>query len=224
MATIKRFGDLDEESIRELEENKDSRSTKNTIKRSVKIFRAFLKENDMNDNFEDFPRENLNDALKKFYANARTEKGEHYKTNSMSALKYGLSRHLLDHNIDINDAEFSGSNQTFKAVCADLARKGKGGTQHKPAIAKEDMAKLYQECKVNHAFDIDTPVGLQQKVFFEILFYLCRRGFENLREMTKETFVLEKDASGLEYVAQKNLEADKNHTLENPDETQGEGE
>ena len=57
------------------------------------------------------------------------------------------------------------------------------------------MQKLYQ----SNVFDINTPKGLQRKVFFEVLLYFWRRGQENLRELKKECFVIKKDPSGREY-------------------------
>ena len=61
----------------------------------------------------------------------------------------------------------------------------------------------------NVAFNVGTPVVLQKKVWFEIMSYLCRRGRENLRSMSKSTFVVEKVSSGLEHVHQVIDEADK---------------
>jgi hypothetical protein len=49
------------------------------------------------------------------------------------------------------------------------------------------------------------------KVWFDFMFYLCRRGRENLRTMMKSTFKVGKDAGGQEYIFQAVDEADKNH-------------
>ena len=77
----------------------------------------------------------------------------------------------------------------------------------KPPIAEHDLQVLYREDNV--ALNINTTFCLQSKVWFEIMFYLCRQGQENLRDMTKST--LDRDPSGLEYVHQVVDEADKNH-------------
>ena len=71
------------------------------------------------------------------------------------------------------------------------------------------MIKLYSGD--TFVFDIHTPNGLLNKVWFEILYYLCRRGQENLRTMTKETFQPETDSTGNCYIFQKVEEMDKNH-------------
>jgi hypothetical protein len=57
----------------------------------------------------------------------------------------------------------------------------------------------------------DTPQGLQQKVFFDVMLYLCRRGRENLTELKKTDFSVMKDPSGAKYVTQTRDELTKNH-------------
>ena len=109
----------------------------------------------------------------------------------------------------VNDKAFSYSSKVFKASVVDLRRQGLGTTQHHPAITKADMIKLYSGD--TFVFDIHTPNGLLNKVWFEILYYLCRRGQENLRTMTKETFQLAIDSTGNRYIFQKVDEMGKNH-------------
>jgi hypothetical protein len=75
-----------------------------------------------------------------------------------------------------------------------------------------------------HAFNIETPFGLQRKVLFETILYLCRRGRENLIDMTKATFRVGVDDTGREYVEQHVPEMDKNHKEDAKfDDTTGEG-
>ena len=52
-----------------------------------------------------------------------------------------------------------------------LKREGLGSVDHYPPIADADIEKLYSESLV---FSTETPTGLQQKVFFEIMLYLCK--------------------------------------------------
>ena len=51
------------------------------------------------------------------------------------------------------------------------------------------------------AFDTSTPTGLQNKVWFEVMFYFCRHGQGNLRELQTDSFGFEYDASGRRYVS-----------------------
>lgn len=106
----------------------------------------------------------------------------------------------------------------FRAQRSDLKRQGKGATEHKQSVYEKDFKKLYD------SFEITTPRGLQQKVWVGIMLYLIRRGRENLRQMTKNTFEIKVDASGKRFVTQTVDEVDKNHR-ENCDKnaTIGEG-
>ena len=221
-----RFGQLDEDDIADLERKKDKPNTKKQIQKSVRLFRKYCEETLQNKDFESLSKPDLDKTLRLFYANVRTETGDYYKKSSLESLKYGLTRYLRDEcDIDMDSDEFKGQEDAFKAVKKDLVNRGKGDIEHKQPISRPDLVKLYTEYTKNHAFDPNTPVGLQQKVFFEILLYLCRRGRENLRDMNKETFAVTKDSQGREYVYQARSEEDKNHDSEKItfDSTRGEG-
>ena len=53
--------------------------------------------------------------------------------------------------------------------------------------------------------------NLQDLVLFNIIYYGGRRGCENLRSVTKETFQIKTDSSGKKYLYQVLKELDKNH-------------
>ena len=78
--------------------------------------------------------------------------------------------------------------------------------------------------KLFASFDIDTPDGLLEMVWFSIMYWMARRGRQNLRLMKKTTFAVDKDAHGNRFVYQVGGEADKNHDEnDGSDETSGEG-
>ena len=153
---------------------------------AVGVFREFLKETEQDENFERFEPEFLNQQLDSFYANARTKKGEFYKKNSFSSIRFGIARHLkMESDVDIiDDQRFRTSNMTYKAALVELKRIGKGSVDHHPEITPQDLKKLYD------SFKTDSAVELQEKVLFDIIYYLCRRGRENLRDMSKDTFAI----------------------------------
>ena len=68
--------------------------------------------------------------------------------------------------------------------CVDLKRQGLAKVEHKPPICEEDLKKLYEST----AFGLDDPEKLQNKVFFEVMLYFCRRGRQNLRQLKKTDF------------------------------------
>ena len=82
-----------------------------------------------------------------------------------------------------------------------------GQKQYAPDHSIRGHKKLYGSMYMSN----DTPVGLQNKVQFDIRLYFYRRGNENMRKMTKVLKTDEK--SGLKYVVQAKGELTKNHWL-----------
>lgn len=125
----------------------------------------------------------------------------------MTSLRFGLNRHFKTKGTDIiQDPEFAEANKVFLAKCVDLKRQGLAKVEHKPAILENDLRKLY-ECGV---FNLGDPRTLQNKVFFEIMLYFCRRGRQNLRELKIKDFSFTKDDKGARYVTKSGDELTKN--------------
>lgn len=171
-------------------------------KTAANNFREYLREKGFNEKFENFDVPTLNKSLGNFYIDARQADGTHYKVNSLENFRYGLNRYLRSapyfRKIDIiKDNEFSDANQFFKAAIMELKRLGKGDVEHHPVITSADLKSLYESAY----FDPSTPVGLLNKVQFDIRMYFFRRGMENMSKMTKSTFAVMKDKeSGLKVV------------------------
>ena len=139
----------------------------------------------MDTNIETVSQECLNNGLRLFFVNARKKDGNMYKKSGLSCLNFCITRYLnQEQGIDIvNNANFAGANQAFISAMAKLKQVGKGAVQHFTEISVTDLQKLYA------SFNVESPSGLQDKVMFDIiLFFMCRRGRENLREFMKETF------------------------------------
>ena len=126
------------------------------------------------------PKVKHSDFLCQFYAAARKPDGSLYMRNGLLSLRYGLQKHfskMCDCDI-INDAEFSSS---ILISSCQHEKQGKGAIQHKQPISSDDFNKLY----TSDVLSTSHPVKLQNKVFIDIMMYLCNRGQENLRDMTK---------------------------------------
>ena len=106
-------------------------------------------------------------VLRKFYAEARKKNGELYTKASLVGIRFGLQRFLSSHNFDIiKDSEFSEANKIYQTEISELKRKGKAHTQHKPAIHKHDIKKLYE----SGLFSLTQPETLQNKVVLKSCF------------------------------------------------------
>ena len=123
-------------------------------------------------------KEELNKYLSDFYLEVKKEHGELYKSNTLDSVRYGLQRAVTlcpgKETWDIvRAAAFQEANISFKAAKAEkLKRMGKGDTEHYPAITNDDLVKLYSSVLLNQ----NTPVGLANKVQFDIRLFFCRRG------------------------------------------------
>ena len=104
--------------------------------------------------------------------------------------------------------EFNKTNRVYGAQCVELKKQGLAKTEHKPPIADEDIEKLYRLCGI---FNTENPSALQNKVFFEIMLFFCRRGRQNLRQLKKTDFEIKVNSQGKRCVVKTNDELKKNH-------------
>ena len=224
-----RFSSLSSDEIQLLIEKKDSENTQKSTKNAVATLIAYCNEISPEESppkdaeyLEKLSKEELNELLTAFYPNARKKNGENYKKSALMGLRFGLQRHfLLKKNVDIiGDQEFAKSNQVYEAAIVELKRQGFGNVEHHNAISREDLQKI--QLSYNPA--VLDPKSLQRFVWFNIMFHLIRRGRENLRLLTKQSFAIKTDGTGRKFVYQAADELDKNHRgHDNADDSPGEG-
>lgn len=82
-----------------------------------------------------------------------------------------------------------------------------GNIKHKDSITRDDLRKMYE----SDCFKLDNPQSLQNRVFFEFMYYNCNRGRENVREVRKEDFEVNTDTLGRKYIRMKTKRQTKNH-------------
>lgn len=195
-----RFKSLAEEEIAELLDDKDSKNTQKSTKACRLVFEAFLQEKSIQ---SPYTAKELATVLPSFYVEVRKKDGQLYTKSSLTALRFGLCRHFKQAlNIDIlKDKAFKEANQVYEARCEELMKKGLGKTEHKPPIDDEDLKKLYH----SGLFNVANPAMLQNKVFFEVMFFFGRGGTSrhNLRQLKKKDFVIKVNSQGKRYVVLK---------------------
>ena len=212
-----RFGSSTDDDIAKLLEDKDALSTKKATKSALLCLQQYILETDREVNLDTYSTAELSALLVNFYADARKKSGEHCKLSALKSIRFGLARYFKgERNIDIiKDAEFRKANDSFQAVSVGLKRNGLAKVEHTLPLEENELKMIYCSAALNTG----TPVGLQQKCWFDIMYFLCRRGRENLRAMKKTTFQVAKDNHGREFVYQHVDELDKNHR-ENADSNQ----
>ena len=88
----------------------------------------------------------------------------------------------------IRDPLFKIANKSLSAKLKQLKAQGFAKVQHHPSISPEDIQKRY-ETKV---FSDDTPISVLRANWFNISLHFCRRGRENLRSLTPDSFVIKR--------------------------------
>ena len=149
----------------------------------------------------------------------RKKDGSEYTKNSLCSIRFGLNRYFTSvfNNDIIKDKEFDEANSVYEAQCVALKKRGLAKTEHKPPIADEDIKRLYE----SGVFNTDSPTTLQNKVFFEIMLFFCRRGRQNLRELKRDDFAIKTNPQGLRCVVKKTDELTKNHRVNDAQAEEG---
>ena len=108
----------------------------------------------------------------------------------------------------------------LKSVCVESKKKGKGIRKSTSQITEVDLERISEYFCHDHMNSPD-PKRLQQQMIFYIIYYFCRRGRENLYDMTKETFHIEVEPDGTEFIYQFLDEIDENHGADDISKTKG---
>ena len=150
--------------------------------------------------------------LKKFYQELKKSPKDHYSPSAHLSIRAALDRYLSSlrdfSNISIiRDQSFKAANKSLNAKLKLIKSEGQGKVHHHSSISAEDIKKCY-ETKV---FGDETPLSLLRVNWFNISLHFCRRGRENQRSLTKESFEIRQDGNGAEYVAMTRSESTKNH-------------
>lgn len=205
-----RFASLNQSEINQIITEKDSSRTRKATEQCWRTFEAYCGEKDISVKVESIEKKELNEILEKFYLEARQPNGNLYKKSSLQCLRFGINRKIKSVHKEwdiIHDIEFTSSNISYAAQITNLKKNGLAKVEHYPPINADDMKKIYE----SGVFNLKSPKGLQLKVFFELVFYLCRRGEENLRNLTKAHFMVKKAPDGSKYIEKVIDELDKNH-------------
>lgn len=168
------------------------------------------------DDFEGKTAAELNSMLRFFYAEAKTKSGRKYSKPALIGIRAALNRYLRNppYHREFNlmtDQSFSSSNQVLAGIVKTMKRAGQDKSKHHEPIAQADLVKL----RNSRALGYGSPLALQRKVYFDISYHFGRRGREGLRQLSKQSFVVKADPSGLRYVVPAFREKEKNHANDN---------
>ena len=145
-----------------------------------------MKERGKNESFESLETTDLASLLHSFYAEVRDKAGKRYGQSTYRGIRAALNRHLRmpPHNrmLDIvQDKEFTSANYVFDGYVKANIKEGNATTVYKIPLSDADWQKLF----ASDVLDKDTPQGLQNKVFVNIMTHFARCGREGLRDLKK---------------------------------------
>ena len=154
----------------------------------------------------------LDQNLRRFYAEARTQKGEPYSKSTLLGFRHAIERYLnappYNKGLQLaSDPRFMRSNQMLDAQLINLRRNGKENVTHKPAIEEGHLKQL----KTSGVFSLSSPLSLLRNVWFHIVLFFCRRGREGQRALTTNSFKFATDAAGRKFVTMAHDDVSKNH-------------
>lgn len=153
-------------------------------------------------NIQELPERDIARLLKGFYGAVRTKDGQRFSVNSLIAIRYAISRYFksgqMRRKIDIvKDPVFDEANDAFRTIVRELDRDaGRIMPCQKDIVDADDRRKL--RYYFEHA--INTPRGLLQKVWYDLMLHLGRRGRDGQRMLRKESFRIVLDRDGRRYV------------------------
>ncbi|XP_033111585.1 uncharacterized protein LOC117112594 [Anneissia japonica] len=194
--------------------SRDNKKTKETEKFGMRVFEAYLESQGMNLDtvLTDLSQGALDEIIAQFYPSARTKRGAYYSKSSIMLIRFSLARYVMKlKKVDITDSlQFPKACMSFKASVKKLEMEGKAATKHYDPISDEDMRKIQA------SLDMDHNVGLQRKVFIDMMLYFCNtnRGRDSLRLLQPSDFIFLKSDDGREYVELCDMET-TNHRFDN---------
>ncbi|XP_006823554.1 uncharacterized protein LOC102801427 [Saccoglossus kowalevskii] len=142
-----RFVSLTGDQLDEIEGLKDEKNRKNQTGWGIRIMKDWLRSTGKNPEFEHLSVEDLNNVLRQFYAEMRSQAGEKYGRSSLGAVRAAINRLInsppYNRNLNImQDREFNTANKTFKGLIKQLKIEGLDKVEHKIAICRDDLKKL----------------------------------------------------------------------------------
>ena len=187
-----RFASHSEGEMKKME-NIYRKNTRKANESCQRMIEEYMGEKGVEGRFVELEKQQMNDLLSKFYLDARDNNGEVYHSNTLNHIRYALRREVMETTPEVDiirNSSFAEANKLYEASKVQSKVNNRGITIHYPTIEDEDVAALYAN------WDNEDPMQLSEKVQFEIRLYFCRRGRQNMHEMTADTFAVKTNASG----------------------------
>ena len=205
---------LDEQQLQQIETSSKPATTQRSTIYGIKKFTDWVQKRAKTCDFQTITAEDLNELLRKYYAEVKSAKpGVSLTPSTLTCLRAAIHRHITSAPLNrplniIKDREFTSANAMFTARCKLFFKQGNKKPQHKPTIGDADMTKLGQYLSAWRS----NPSNLVEACWFFLCYSFGRRGREGWTAMTKNTFVIQTDSDGYEHVSMNTTEVTNKRT------------
>ena len=167
---------------------------------------------DAGNGFESYSKEYLDDLFSLFYAEIRNSSGKWYSKSSYIGIRAALQRHLRGEPFNVvynlvDDVAFKNSNEVLTGIFKKISREGLDKVKHHNPIELGDLVTF----RTTGTIGIHSPRALQNLVWLNVAIHFARRGRENYRMMTKNTYQVAVDGDGRRFIEPTFCEKTKNH-------------
>ena len=188
-----KFDDIDNFLIENENENTRKKTTSN-----MNLFRAYLVQTGEKTEIENLSAESLNEKFRTFLLSVRKKDGSEYEPTTLRGFLCSLDRYLRQKNSNLNvnsGPQFAKCREVLKA------KQLKGlGYGNKPnasdELTDEDINKLF-DCSL---LGVHSPLALVNFLHLTFSMSLGMRGGKEQRDLKFGDIVIDKDASGEEFI------------------------
>ena len=147
----KRFSILDDGDVSALEKNSKNDNTTRSTATWLKTFNSWAESRNIVPELSLFAPDELNDILRRFYAEVRKENGDDYEPDSLRVMQAALHRYLISCKYPksiMSDKEFKSSRDVLEGKARMLRTNGKGKRPNAAsALSREDENLLWDQKK-----------------------------------------------------------------------------
>ncbi|KAK3755966.1 hypothetical protein QZH41_005450 [Actinostola sp. cb2023] len=160
-----RFAILTDEDLTTIISSAEAKGTKKNTKWIVNTIEEWCRDRGLPSNLLTMRYDDMDNVLRRFYAEARTKKGEEYGRSSLLGFRNAVERHLAANDREVKITKnplFARSNKMLECKLKLNRREGKENVKHKQVIQPEDIEKL----KNSPFLSYRDAAGLLRRVWF----------------------------------------------------------
>ena len=195
-----RFVNTSESTIHLLKTKAENENTQKSTASWLSVWQEWALCRNYHVKMENYPPEELNKTLEKFYAEVRTKTGDEYEPESLKVMQAALDRYLREKKYPysiIRDDKFEESKKVLEGKARELRKEGRGKRPNaaKPLTLQEEEM-LWQEGKLGNS----SPQILTNTMWWLLTQHFGLRGRQEHHTMAVEDFSFGEDDNGHEYI------------------------